>query len=280
MLNRFDHVTFVVRDVAQATASYTALLGAAPTWRGADPDLGTRSALFGLSNGMIELVGPRDDAPEAEGMRLWLEQHGDGLQALAFGTPDADSCSATLRERGLRATPPQSGEPIAEDGTPRSYRSVLLSPRSARGLSLLAVERPDPQQLLAASGETAIDHVVIRSREPDAALALYRDGLGLRLALDRVIGQSRMLFFRVGGVTIEIVHDPKLTETDRLWGVAYRVTDLEAARQRLSAAGLTPSEPRAGAKPGTQVFSVPSGTCGVPTLFIRDPAREPSSPLG
>jgi hypothetical protein len=83
-----------------------------------------------------------------------------------------------------------------------------------------------------------------------------------------------MLFFRIGGVTIEVVHDPKLGASDALWGVAYRVRDIEAAHARLKLAGLSPSDPRPGAKPGTHVSTVQEGTCGVPTLFICDPARK------
>ena len=63
MLSGFDHVTIIVNDVERAVSRYTALLGSAPTWRGEHPDLGTRAALFGLSNSLIELVGPIPGAP-------------------------------------------------------------------------------------------------------------------------------------------------------------------------------------------------------------------------
>jgi catechol 2,3-dioxygenase-like lactoylglutathione lyase family enzyme len=120
----------------------------------------------------------------------------------------------------------------------------------------------------------ALDHVVIRSSAPDAAIAFYERGLGIRLALDRGVGPRRMLFFRIGGVTLEVVHDPALGESDAFYGVAYRVRDLEAAHTRLRSAGFAVTEPRAGNKPGTHVFSVRDGTCGVPTLILRDPARD------
>ena len=52
----------------------------------------------------------------------------------------------------------------------------------------------------------AIDHVVIRSADPEATIAFYGDQLGLRLALDRTFEERgvRLIFFRVGGVTVEI----------------------------------------------------------------------------
>ena len=120
----------------------------------------------------------------------------------------------------------------------------------------------------------ALDHVVVRTSDPDAAIALYGQGLGLRLALDRSFGQTRMLFFRVGGVTLEVVQAPELAERDAFYGIALRVRDLDAAHARLAAAGLALNEARDGNKPGTRVFSVKSGTCNVPVLFVRDPARD------
>jgi catechol 2,3-dioxygenase-like lactoylglutathione lyase family enzyme len=279
MLNRFDHVTVVVRDVDQAVASYQSLLGFDPSWRGHHPELGTQAALFGLSNALVELVGPLGDSPESDGMRAWLDARGEGLQALAFGTDDAASCSAQLRERGVRATPPQDGEAHGSDGSVRYYRAVELSAKATRGIAVLAVERADAAQLMAAGPIApdcvdALDHVVISTADPQAAVALYGDGLGIRLAADNQLAGRRMLFFRVGKVTIEVVHDPAQAETDRLFGAAYRVRDIEAAHARMAARGLDVSEIRDGRKQGTRIFTVRNGTAGVPTLILRDPARD------
>ena len=127
---------------------------------------------------------------------------------------------------------------------------------------------------------TAIDHVVIHSPNPDRALQLWRDRLGVRLALDREFpGRGlRMLFFRSGGVTLEFVSplapsdDP--TAPDRFFGVAYRVRDLAACVHRLTAIGFDVSGVRPGHKSGTTVATVRSGLDGTPTLLIDDPSRD------
>jgi catechol 2,3-dioxygenase-like lactoylglutathione lyase family enzyme len=230
----------------------------------------------------VELVAPKpaDTDPEAlaEGLRELIERTSGGLQAVAFATADADALSSALRERGVRATKPQPGTAVSSDGaTTRSYRTVELSPKAARGLAVLAVERPEPLVPRASvatdpSCAHAIDHVVIRTADADAACKLYGEQLGIRLALDRALRDTRMLFFRVGGVTLEVVLDPALGESDALWGHAFRVRDIEAAHARMQAAGLELSELRDGLKPGTRIFTVRGGT--VPTLMLRDPARE------
>ena len=276
MLSGFDHVTLVVRDAPSAIASYSNLFGCAPSWRGGHPELGTRAALFALDNSLIELVGPLPEATESEALRELLASRGDHLQALAFATEDAAACSRELRARGLRATSPQAGVARGDDGVERGYVTVELSPRETRGLSVFAVERPPLELKLTAAADRphALDHVVLRSADPEAAVALYGNKLGVRLALDRELGGTRMLFFRIGGVTLEVVADASQSAGDTLWGLAYRVRDVAAARQRLMAAGFDASEVRDGNKPGTRVLRLRSGTCGVPTLILSDPARK------
>jgi catechol 2,3-dioxygenase-like lactoylglutathione lyase family enzyme len=192
---------------------------------------------------------------------------------------DADAWSQALRAHGLRATTPQEGEAQRREGALRRYRSVELSPRTTRGLTVLGVERPDLTDLRASSAPLpahvdALDHVAVRTSDAEAALALYGQGLGIRLALDRKLGPTRMLFFRVGGVTLEYVQDPATGERDAFYGLAFRVRDIDAAHARLQAADVSITPVRDGNKPGTRVFSVTNGTCNVPTLFLRDPARD------
>jgi catechol 2,3-dioxygenase-like lactoylglutathione lyase family enzyme len=277
MLSGFDHVTIIVADVAQASARFAQLLGAQPSWHGEHRELGTRAALFGLANALIELVGPLPDAPESEGMRALLSARGEGLYALAFATADAAATFAELKARGVRVAPPADGEASDERGPTRRYRTLELSPRATRGVSVLAVERSDTDALRGKVEDSAsvhaLDHVVLRTAAPDAAIALYAEGLGVRLALDKELGKTRMLFFRVGGVTLEVVHDASLGEQDAFYGLAYRVHDIEAAHARLARLGFGLSQVKSGNKPGTRVFSVRDGTCGVPTLVIWDPAR-------
>ena len=122
----------------------------------------------------------------------------------------------------------------------------------------------------------AIDHVVVRTLDPDRAIASWRDVLGLRLALDRSFPDRglRMLFFRSAGVTIEFVApvgtvDP--AARDAIDGIAWQVRDVDACRSRLLEAGLDVSEVRRGHKPGTRVATLRSGTGGLPTLLIESP---------
>jgi catechol 2,3-dioxygenase-like lactoylglutathione lyase family enzyme len=121
---------------------------------------------------------------------------------------------------------------------------------------------------------SAVDHVVIMTGDPEPCRELYGDKLGLRLALDRTFEKRgiRLLFFRVGGVTVEcaapLVASASRSDSDRLWGISYRVPDVAAARDRVAASGFDVSEVRAGHKSGTRVCTVRNETHGVATLLL------------
>jgi hypothetical protein len=73
------------------------------------------------------------------------------------------------------------------------------------------------------------------------------------------------------------VHRPKgeaADETrDSLWGLSWRVADIDATRARLVSANVDVSDVRTGRKPGTRVLTVRTGTCGIPTLLVERTAR-------
>jgi catechol 2,3-dioxygenase-like lactoylglutathione lyase family enzyme len=283
MLTSVDHIVVAVRDLESAAGTYTRLLGRRVSWRGTHPQLGTANALFKLENTYVELLSPVADGALAEHVRARLEQHGEGPAALAFGTDDVDACVATLRDRGLSAANPTSGSGTDDlSHAKREWRSAFLPPEEARGVSIFVIEHLSPPELLAPAplrsiepaAVSAVDHLVIVTSDAEACRELYGDKLGLRLAFDRSFEKRglRLLFFRLGGVTVEcaapLAMDSSPTKNERLWGISYRVPNVAAARERVAAAGFDVSEVRPGHKPGTSVCTVRNQTHGVATLLL------------
>jgi catechol 2,3-dioxygenase-like lactoylglutathione lyase family enzyme len=283
MIHSLDHVIVAVRDLEAATATYTLLLGREPSWRGEHPGQGTANSLFRLANTYLELLGVTGDGGFAARVRGRLGRDGEGVAGLAFGTDDAGECAAELRARGLPAADPVEGSGAdSRSGAKRSWRNVHLPESATRGVLTFAIEHLSPPEALPparvtgdpAAAVEALDHVVVRSADPDATGRFYGESLGLRLALDRSFPDRkvRLQFFRVGGVTVEVASAlgpaPDPAAPDRLWGLAWRVPDADAARARLLGAGVSVTPVRSGNKPGTRVCTVEQDTCGVPTLLI------------
>ena len=187
MLQSLDHAIVAVRELGAAARTYSALLGRSPSWRGEHPGLGTNNVLYRLDNTYLELLSPQPESRTAEGLRAQLEEKGEGLLGLAFGTGDADRCRASWVERGLHPAAPRKG--LARDhdsGVTREYQSVLLPSDESRGVLLFAIQHLSPPELLpfapraasAASAVTGVDHVVVRTADADAAKQLYGQDLG------------------------------------------------------------------------------------------------------
>lgn len=278
-----DHVIFGVRDLDAAADTYARLLGRAPSWRGDHPGRGTTNALFRLDRVYLELVAPEGEAAPGAALRARLEATGEGPIGLAFRTDDVDALAVVLRARGLRAPEPVDGEGRDRStGAVRRWRSLMVPAQAARGVLVIGIEHRSPPEVLPeaqpladpAAAVDGVDHVVVRSDAPEAAIRFYGDQLGLRLALDRTFEQwgARLLFFRVGGTTVEIAAPARPAAapaaSDAFWGVSWRVPDVEAARRRLAAGGFDVSEVRPGRRPGTRVCSVRRPTHGVATLLI------------
>jgi catechol 2,3-dioxygenase-like lactoylglutathione lyase family enzyme len=288
VLARLDHVILAVADLDAAARSYARLLGRSPSWRGEHPTAGTANALFRLENTYLELLARAGEGPIGEAVGRWIGARGEGPVGLAFGTDDAATCRAELAARGLEPGRVEKGMGRdVESGAFREWLRVELPIARTRGVVLFAIEHLSPAEILPlvpaigdeAAAVFALDHAVVRTCDAEAARALYGDGLGLRLALDREFPQwgARLLFFRVGGVTVEIAAElgaaPGPDTGDRLWGFSWRVRDADAARERLVAAGFDASPVRPGRRPGTRVLTVRDGTHGAATLLLEPGSR-------
>lgn len=278
MITGLDHLVLVCPDIAAGRAAYEAVLGRMPAWQSEDHESGTASCLFRVSNTSLELVAPAGQGPVGDRLRQVIDTDGPGLASLVFATADLDEMHRLCTRRGL--APQDISEGQSRDlatGARRQWRRFRCDDARTGGLRTFIIQHdagPLPAAETPPDGASALDHVVIQTRDAERAAALYGARLGLRFALDRIAEQwnTRFLFFRTGGLTVEVVQrldEPRAPQAgDRLWGLTWASDDLPAARQRLSGLGLDVSEIRKGRKPGSEVFTLRDGTLGVPTLFI------------
>jgi catechol 2,3-dioxygenase-like lactoylglutathione lyase family enzyme len=292
MIEAVDHIIIAVEDLNAGVDSYRRLLGREPSWRGEHPGQGSANALFRLDNTYLELAAAVGEGGFATMIKQRLADHGEGVMGLAFRTPDADASAVALKAKGFTVSGPADGEgKNTLDGATRKWRNLFVSPASSRGLFLFLIEHTSPLDALPPSkpiSETspsaiveAVDHVVVRTRDPDATKAFFGDdGLGIRLALDQDVEAwgGRMLFFRTGGLTVEVVgrqdEDLEKRKSDFYWGIAFRTRDVSTMAQRIANAGGEISEVRKGRKPGTVVATPKADTLNTPTLVIGpDPAQ-------
>jgi len=274
MIHALDHVVLAVQDLDTAVTSYETLLGRPCDGRSADG--GVTYAWFRLANMALAIAARTDPVPTGDWLDARLKTSGDGLAGMAFAVDNLDKARNLTGRRGLPCGEPRPLPlPQRETGEVRATTTAVLSAAATHGVRLSLIER-EPVRSRGTTADSAIsglDHVVVRSPNPERAVALYGGRLGLDLRLDRSNPDwgSRLLFFRCGDLVVEVVHDLKAGVSDGpddLWGVSWRTPDLDAMHARLTAAGVAVSENRAGRRPGTRVFTIHDKAARVPTLVL------------
>jgi len=233
--------------------------------------------LFTLDNMTIELMAPSGFTATADRMRVLLDDQEGVLASLCFRVADIGKMHRRLDRVALKPDPVAEVESSDDiSGAALHWKRTRAATELTRGVRMffleLAEERPKSVATDVAPIE-GLDHVVITTEDSDRAAALYGARLGLDLALDRSHHDwGQLMFFRCGDLIVEVVRRPVAggdVGHDRLWGLSWRVANIDATRARLLEAGLDVSEVRNGRKPGTRIMTVRSGTCGIQTVLLE-----------
>ena len=281
MLNHLDHIVLICPDIESGIQTYETLLG-----RQADhvstSEAGLASALFVLGNTALEILSPT--TPESRRKFKTLLSGAKGrLTTLAFSAEDLPETRRIFGRRGLKPGEISDGQSIDKNcGETLTWDRFRCPDEVCAGIKTFVISRKEPLTPTDSEPGAAhkLDHVVIETPNPERTIAHYGARLGLRFALDRTIDAfgTRFLFFRSGGLTIEIIHrlvrDYDPASHDTFWGLTWAVDDLHAAHNRLSKKDIDISEIRPGRKPGTEVFTVRNGTLDIPTLFISNTGNQ------
>lgn len=241
MVEAFDRIVLAVPKLADAVEQFSALIGVPPV---------------------------QDYSPENP--RAWWDLGNTALELRRDSTGVAGSSNAARIEAiVLRSTSASAADTPIENTL---GLEVYICDGSATASRLEQAPAAPPSSL-------RVDHLVLRTQDADACIALFALALGMRLALDKTVPEwgGRMLFFRTGKLTLEVIapEEPGGRATQSaFWGIAYRHPDLTSLCTDLAARGVAVSEPREGRKPGTRVASVKSHALGIPTLLIEHSAGQ------
>jgi predicted enzyme related to lactoylglutathione lyase len=206
-----------------------------------------------------------------------LQETGEGLIGIVFGTDNLKETHQTLSEKGFLLGDISDGEGANfKNNKIRKWKNLFLPPELTRGIFSFLIEHTEGSLSIVDKFEPSmvnkLDHVVINTNDADGFIDIYKDVFNIRLALDKFVDEwkSRMLFFRLNKTTIEVIekkNDEK--PKDSLWGLSWEVDNIEEAHERLEKAGVEITPIKKGIKENTMVATIKSHTHNVPTLLIQ-----------
>lgn len=264
MISSLHHLTIAARDFDSAARAMTVMFDRPAL--GVSDHAGARAAWFALDNVAVSVVAPSGPGAGGDSVRARLAEAGEGMWEIVFAVEDLGKAETLC---GRRALPVSAAE--IETGPDTRAAGLRLDAAATHGAPIALVHAP----ALRALGPTldGLDHVVLRTPNPERAAALYGARLGLDMRLDRsnAAWGARLMFFRCGDTIVEIAHmmkDGVSDAPDAHGGLSWRAHDIDAAKARYEAAGLNVSEVRKGRREGTQVCTLRDGTLGVPTILL------------
>ena len=277
MIDTLDHLIIAVEDLDKAEANYTKIFGMPPVWRGEHKELGTTNSLFNFQNTYFELLSASGEGLGAALVNHYLEEKGEGLIGIVFGTKDINKVTNSLKEGNFLISDATDGEGTnSKDSKVRKWKNLFLPPELTRGLFSFIIQHTEGTlPSLGAYSNASInklDHIVINTNDADGFIKIYRDIFNIRLALDKFVEawKSRMLFFRLNKTTIEVIEKKDSSDSlDSLWGLSWEVENIEEAHKRLEKEGVEITAIKKGIKEKTLVATIKSHNHNVPTLLIQ-----------
>jgi LAO/AO transport system kinase len=278
----------------RSMATRGAMGGLAP----ASADLARLIAASGKDFVIIETVGVGQDEVDVARVAdvtvlVLVPGMGDDVQTIKAGIMEiadvfvinkADHAGVAQMEQEIRQM--QSLSHRADGWVPPVVRTVAID---GTGVDELLAAIGKARAANTARGPVAsqpaaihIDHLGIAVKSIEAALGFYADQLGMHVSLRETVEQEKVhvAMLPVGGPRIELLEpsDPASViakfiakRGEGLHHVALRVPDLNAAVERLRAAGARLlNEPRAGAGGHLYVFVHPASTGGVLLELIQE----------
>ena len=228
-----------------------------------------------LLNGSIDIF--RKNLKLASSLNLINGEFNEqrGIIAISFVSDDIDEDYKRFQERGLDVSEIKTSNLIDGEGMETELVFFSIIKRDSFDLNILIFKDNDEcinkNKQYNESDISKFNQVVVFSPKVKQIKELLTDKLGIRLALDKVFdfgeGEVRMLFFRIGGVTIEVVENKKTSST-RFGGIGWHSDNLRSCHERLLKSNFKLSEVRKGRKPDTLVSTIKNAPVDIPTIII------------
>ena len=251
MIKSLDRVTYLANSLEKAEKTFSSFFNLKPSKRVIHTEQNYESLIYVFENMCFEVIEKKDDLSEK-----------NKLYCFSLLSDDLSSIDISIiSEKNNR-------QEEFEDKV-QSVKSIDI--KQSPDFQLLVNEYENLDMDRANENNLfALDHLVLTTNKSDNLIDLYEKELGIRLALDQFVEKwgGRMLFFRTGQATIEVI-DNKVEGNDQFWGLAWKTKDIRKKREYLIENGFNVSDVKDGRKKDTLVATVKFDEIKIPTLLVE-----------
>ena len=251
MIKSLDRITYLASSLERAEKTFSSFFNLKPSKRVISAEKKYESLIYIFENMCFEVIEKKDDLSEK-----------NKLYGFSLLSNDLSSIDISI-------TNEKNDRNEQFEDKVQSIKSIDI--KQSPDFQLLVNEYDDLNiNRINKNNLFALDHLVLTTNKSDDLINLYEKELGIRLALDQFVEKwgGRMLFFRTGQATIEVI-DNKVEGNDQFWGLAWKTKDIRKKREYLIENGFNVSDVKDGRKKDTLVATVKFDEVKIPTLLVE-----------
>ena len=227
-----------------------------------------------LKNGSVELCESNDDRDLFYFKKLKKYNQNNGIQALSLISNNIVDDHNKFKEMDLDISEIEEINYNSTDKTNTNSRFFKIKKTNFFDLDLLVFEEKTNLEYESTFEDFTIskfNQIIIYTPDIEYLKDLFANKLGIRLALDKIFNfgekDIRMMFFRIGGVTLEVIENYD-TKSLSYGGIGWHSENISKCHKRLIDSNFDMSEVRKGRKPGTIVSTIRNAPLLIPTIII------------
>tara|TARA_B100000609_G_C17209319_1_gene432846 strand:+ start:1102 stop:1932 length:831 start_codon:yes stop_codon:yes gene_type:complete len=272
MLTRVQNIFLATNNIEETSKKFTIFFKRNPDFVGHSKKLGIHIISFGLNKTNICLISPKSNGVWFEALNNFLKKKGEGIFGVNFSSDnfDNDYNNFVKNELKLSNKIETSFEGNKKDQIKFSFSNILN--KTVESLNIVISNEMDFQNNRENSKNNVskVNQLVIQTKSPDTIKDFFRDKLSIRLALDKTFKEwaGRMLFFRLGGVTLEVIEGQDIKQNSKYFGIGWHTDNYNKCYNDLLKNGFRLSKIRIGRKEGTLVSTLKDPILNIPTILI------------
>lgn len=226
-----------------------------------------------LKNGSIELCENKDQENIFYFSKLKKQTEKDEIQALSFFSDNIYDDHKRYKNLGLNVSELFEVNKKIINQKHENSLFFILNKTNSLDLNFLIFENNEKPNNIKYEERyiSKFNQIIIYTPAIECLKNLLSDKLGIRLALDKTFNfgekDTRMMFFRIGGVTIEVIENTDI-KSMAFGGVGWHSDNITSCHKRLILSDFNLSEVRKGRKPGTAVSTVKDAPLMIPSIII------------
>ncbi len=272
MLIRVQNIFLATKNIEETSQKFSIFFRRKPNFIGQSRKLGIDIISFGLNKTNICLISPKNSGIWSEKLNNFLKNKGEGIFGINFFSNDFNNDYNNFVKNHLKVSGKIESSFEGNNDIEIKFSFFNILDKTIESLNILVSSEIDFQDNKSSlkNNVSKVNQLVIQTEDPDTIKEIFEGKLSIRLALDKTFKKwaGRMLFFRLGGVTLEVIEGKDIKQNSEYFGIGWHADNYNKCYNDLINDGFRLSEIRAGRKEGTLVSTLKEPILNIPTILI------------